>query len=474
MKKVVFNPYASVDFATFHRFKGNWHTHTRQSYGDGYNLLPDGVADYYANFGYDILSITDHDTLNTPRTGTCDTNGTVVTLSSVFTVYGGSLIQPGESTTIIINSVPYTMVNVELINNKTVITITESAGVQTGVPWRYDFINTPDPNWNGIPTWALNQWHDDNPTSGSNVAEIYEGLGTSGDKKMLMVCGNEISQSHHLQSLFTRMWLETGQDWASRGNVNYTLQQIKDLGGISFLCHPGRYTGFETVLNPTYTVQWYIDKLNAFDNCIGLEVYNAGNRHWLDRVLWDAVLLEMMPSRPVFGLSNTDDHGVAGRCGINYNIHLMPELTEAAMRNNLLSGASYFVYDPLGTQIARHNPVVTPIINSIDVTPTHIEIDADNYTSIKWISGCNLETFESTTVHTGDTLPLNTPGLENYVRAILVGANGSFAYTQPFGFEVTELSGNNIIMRSGSEIKTLQAVIRQGSEIKNLDVIYKP
>jgi hypothetical protein len=29
-------------------------------------------------------------------------------------------------------------------------------------------------------------------------------------------------------------------------------------------------------------------------------------------------------------------------------------------------------------------------------------------------------------------------------------------------------------MRSGSEIKTLQAVIRQGSEIKNLDVIYKP
>lgn len=469
MKSVIFNPYAGVNFAN--RYKANYHTHTRQSYGDGYNLLPNGVADFYANFGYNILSITDHDSLNTPRIGICNTNGTAVVLTSGNVVtYGGILIQAGESDKILINSIEYTIAEVVDATN---LILTSSAGVQNGVSWRYDFINTPSPNWLGIPTWALSQWHDASPDSGNDVAEIYSELGTTEDKTMVLVAGNEISAGHHRNSLFTRMWLETGQDWAQRAGVTYTLNEIKTLGGISFLCHPGRYTQWDqSIISPSFTVQWYVNQFNDFDNCVGLEVFNAGDRYNCDRVLWDAVLLEMMPERPVFGLSNTDDHAVNSRCGINYNIHLLPELSEQAIRDSLANGTFYFVYDRQGTNIERHDPIAAPIINSIDVTEEHIEIDADNYTEIQWISGCNVETFESTVVYTGDSLPLNTPGLQNYVRAVLIGDNAD-TYTQPFGLSTAE-AGSTLIRRFGGQLQTLQAIRRMDSEIQTLDIFYKP
>ncbi len=62
---LVANPYAAVDFGAVEIFKSNLHTHTAQS--DGSGTVPN-VITFYADAGYHILSITDHDNVR-PRGG---------------------------------------------------------------------------------------------------------------------------------------------------------------------------------------------------------------------------------------------------------------------------------------------------------------------------------------------------------------------------------------------------------------------
>lgn len=57
------NPYEHVNWATDLRLKSNLHTHTTQS--DGW-FAPQHVVDYYQELGYDILSVTDHNTVTYP------------------------------------------------------------------------------------------------------------------------------------------------------------------------------------------------------------------------------------------------------------------------------------------------------------------------------------------------------------------------------------------------------------------------
>jgi hypothetical protein len=63
--RVVLNPYANVDWATWQQNKGNFHTHTTNSDGD-YGAAE--VIDAYYAAGYQILSITDHDETTWPWT----------------------------------------------------------------------------------------------------------------------------------------------------------------------------------------------------------------------------------------------------------------------------------------------------------------------------------------------------------------------------------------------------------------------
>ena len=64
-KRVVRNPYASVDWATFKHYKANLHSHTQES--DGQETVA-SVIDLYHAWRYDILAITDHYTNTWPWT----------------------------------------------------------------------------------------------------------------------------------------------------------------------------------------------------------------------------------------------------------------------------------------------------------------------------------------------------------------------------------------------------------------------
>lgn len=61
MKQIVRDPYAAVDWATWERRKASLHVHTVQSDGA---LTPAAAIDQYVQRGYDIVSLTDHDSYN--------------------------------------------------------------------------------------------------------------------------------------------------------------------------------------------------------------------------------------------------------------------------------------------------------------------------------------------------------------------------------------------------------------------------
>ena len=223
---------------------------------------------------------------------------------------------------------------------------------------------------------------------------------------MVAVQGAELSRHHHIGSFFN------AYDGAS-SDVDVSLQTIGANGGLSMFYHPGRYS---------YSTQWYADRYQAYPHLVGMEVYNQGDRYPNDRIKWDQVLTELMPGRPVWGYSNGDTH-TAAHLGRNWSVFLLPELSEASVRNAMVEGQSYFSYTP--TQDAA-----APAIDSIDVDQSAgtISITGTGFTEIRWIS-------EGTQVATGATFSYFTSlaGVEDsYVRAELHGLTG-ITYTQPFG-----------------------------------------
>lgn len=59
------NPYEQVDWDSYNQYKANFHTHTTLSDG---RLNPHTVVDRYAELGYSILAITDHNLVTYPWT----------------------------------------------------------------------------------------------------------------------------------------------------------------------------------------------------------------------------------------------------------------------------------------------------------------------------------------------------------------------------------------------------------------------
>lgn len=221
---------------------------------------------------------------------------------------------------------------------------------------------------------------------------------------MVAVQGNELSQHHHLGSYFCPV-----ADTA--GDIVSSLEQIGAQGGLAVFFHPGRY-------NAPRRWSWYVPYFLHYPFLVGMEVYNQGDRYPSDRALWDNVLTQLMPHRPVWGFSNDDSH-TRGQIGRNWNTLLLTSLSEEMVRQAIESGWFYCTYQP-GDKVA-------PVIDAISADTRSITIAARNYRHIVWIS-------EGRIIHTGNTLDYKvTAGVGSYVRAEVRGEGGT-ALTNPFGF----------------------------------------
>jgi len=224
---------------------------------------------------------------------------------------------------------------------------------------------------------------------------------------MLAVQGAEASRHHHTGTYFC--------DVPGQKTLEDTLDEVRRQNGLAVLFHPGRY-------------QWPDEKYLALfrderlrEVLVGLEVFNQGDRFLKDRALWDRLLTELMPDRPVWGYSGDDMHH-REHIGRNWIVFFLPELTEQALRDAMVNGRSYFCR-------VRTTGDKAPVIHRIETSPDGmiLTIRATGHKWTAWFS-------EGRRVHWGDQIDLRQgKGVAKYVRAQLPGKDGQgTSFTQPF------------------------------------------
>jgi len=238
---------------------------------------------------------------------------------------------------------------------------------------------------------------------------------------MVAVPGVEVSYPRHVLSLFCEYTGEGQHDTAT------AIAAIAAAGGYAAMAHPAYYANPYAYCQPLY----------AANSCmIALEVENAGLSIEAENAeaLWDQLLTDFMPSRPIWGIANDDAHGMPG--GGNYtsltgtlvarcwNTFFISELTPEKVRSCYESGA--FIYSRRTDQTAPNPPVIT----SITDTGTAIVVEATGYDTADWIS-------EGTVVETGLSYDYIANQINKYVRLRLKTAvtDGKLGWTatQPFG-----------------------------------------
>ena len=210
-----------------------------------------------------------------------------------------------------------------------------------------------------------------------------------------------------------------GSYFTDHSDVNLTgeetLTVLSEKKGLAMFMHPGRYD---------FPVQWYLKLYKQYEPLIGLELFNGGETKCLE--IWDSLLTELMPQRPVWGFSNDDAHTIH-HFGRNWNVFILPGLSEEDVRRGMEHGLSYYVYAP-----DRKSKPEVPLINSVKINSRkgEIHISGTGQDSIVWISG-------GRKVFTGDKLELGKlPEISGYVRAVLYSNDGkTIVGTQPFGIK---------------------------------------
>ncbi len=238
---------------------------------------------------------------------------------------------------------------------------------------------------------------------------------------MVAVEGAKASRHHRMGTYFCSV--------PGMGSEEETLAEVREEGGIAVFFHPGQYAWSE---------EDYIALFRNWDELIGMEVYNQGDRYSNDRALWDDILTALMPERPVWGFSNDDMHTIS-QLGRNRTVLLLKELTAEEVRNALVAGRFYF-----SRVLAVEDEA--PVIESVRVRDGEITIEASGYNKIIWISDGN-------EIHEGETIHLETAeGIGGYVRARLTADRG-WTYTQPFS------TGRKVPAAIGMEIASADEVL---------------
>jgi hypothetical protein len=249
--------------------------------------------------------------------------------------------------------------------------------------------------------------------------------------EMLAVPGNELSRHHHSLSLFT-LYPYPVREWPTR-KLEVSIREVSENGGLNVLAHPGRYWELDGEDIPDDALQEYVKLFRRFELLIGMEVHNMENRYPRDRKLWDALLQELMPARPVWGFANDDSHQET-HIGLNANHFPLENLSESAVREAMLMGEFYFssvTTHPEDERDADQVPVITAVHYddeanklTLKAETNGVRVDESHFT---WFSNRGKIVGKGSVIYLDDTKELTT-----YLRAEIRGSGG-VAYTQPFG-----------------------------------------
>lgn len=283
------------------------------------------------------------------------------------------------------------------------------------------------------------------------MTEMNTGVGRNGGAGMIGIpYSDEQSQADHLNTFWTDWNNSAGTTLEDKiahvDEMNKTsTAKLKPLMHIN---HPGRYyggsntsTGEAAATDPAKVAR-YVGLFNKYpDSLVGMEIVNkvSDGDSYSDRILWDSVLQQTMPSQNVSGFANDDAHSTDA-LGYAYNRLLMPSLSEKSVHDTLQSGAFYstalVAKRELGSTFKGDRTKPAPTITRISVNEAKdtITIQGTNYNTIEWIA-------DGKVVATGNTVDLDKVaiGVDNYIRAQLKGDNG-ISFTNPFGVQLNTKS----------------------------------
>ncbi|MCL2577767.1 MAG: hypothetical protein FWE27_06935, partial [Defluviitaleaceae bacterium] len=438
------NPYRNVNWTTWRQFRAAHHVHTQRS--DGNSWLREAVLDHY-NRGFDIIAITDHNVIDT----------------------GDWTRHPPAQPTV------FWWEPMRWNHNDHLMTAADQTAIRNG-------------------TWQPGAGRSLPSGSRFSALGFIRGqmrtiLGMPAGQPNVGMIGVPFSNEHSTRDHTLTYWanINAPEHWSD----NEILRQTGLAGGLAVLAHPGRHTcsssgsdrcstarngemcshaggrGHVAASNLPREVNRYVTRFRDFPAAIGMEIYNRPDHETRsDRILWDNVLLQAMPTgRNVWGFSNDDSHSMDGTA-LGWNVMLMPSLTDENHRTSMETGAFYMVSrvdrrldvnQDVSTSASSswHAPLMNrqaPAIRNIAVTGQTITITGVNYDEILWITGNPFRANGSNNhgggviIETGPSINLAELGKYvwgNYVRAVLIcrtppaghsGINShGVALTQPFG-----------------------------------------
>jgi hypothetical protein len=375
------NPYANVSWDSWQQYKAAHHVHS--TYSDGSNTSRDMLIDLYGK-GFDIVAMADHRRL-TSNDWTQPPNPASELEAALLTAEEVSAIRDGTFQ----NKFPDLFTGQRQQTNGMI-------GMGSSMEW--EATNEPD---------------------------------------VIAVNGDAISfRNHHLNSFFANLlWNDVP---SGQRTIAKIANEVGKLGGLVFLNHPNRYTDSDTDAtrsSDANIVRRYAELYMAHESIVGLEIVNRQDASSLnDRILWDNILKITAPQgRFAWGFSNDDAHSLSNN-GHSWNVMLMPELSETALKTSMQTGAFYAVARrDRNISVNGSTTGKRPSINNIviDDAKGTITISATDYSRIEWIADGKL-------IHTGTTLDTYSylgAGINSYVRAVVIGSG--VAYTQPFGITLS-------------------------------------
>jgi hypothetical protein len=162
--------------------------------------------------------------------------------------------------------------------------------------------------------------------------------------------------------------------------INEQFGDVARLGGLAVINHP----------EPRFK-EWYREMFrdHSADYLVGMEISQNVEP---SLVVWDQLLGELMPERPVWGFATSDMH-LLTQTPFAFTVFLLDELTENAFKEAMRAGQFYAVVGPAELNLREAGPDAYegtyPELRSITVDRDsgEISIDAANYDEIVWITG---------------------------------------------------------------------------------------
>lgn len=247
---------------------------------------------------------------------------------------------------------------------------------------------------------------------------------------VVAISGAEYTDTKHISGFFTELMQDDLIDVLGSGSMDdpehqyETVEQIltsdptpETVSPVAFIGHPGRYK--DEVPEEEWKEKWlsnYQKMIGDFDKLLGLEAitYSFG---YDDREIWDNLLTDAAPNRPVMGTS-VDDIGKyedADRGWVTFYLSreefspVDQQATQESVYRAWISGRTSF-------STTKEPGTGAPIIEAIDRDEDAgtLSIRARGYDVIEWVSHGDV-------IETGETIDYrDTTDIGSYLRAQII------------------------------------------------------